>query len=354
MAALFNSKAGKWRHGRKQLFRKLEKSLQQSDGKYTHTVWFHCASLGEFEQGRPVMEQFRKLYPGYRIVLSFFSPSGYETRKNYSGADNVFYLPLDTPANVRKLLNLLQPKLVFLVKYEYWLNLISALHQRNIPVFVISAIFRANQLFFRGYGKWYREHLKRISWFFIQDENSQKLIESIGIKQFTITGDTRFDRVAAVAKERKSFPAIESFVADAEVFLGGSTWESDEELIFPLIRKNLWEMKFMIAPHETDPKRIKNLEEKLQKMAVQSPQSTVRSHLSPVTESPSHRVTSHQILRTNGQKCFHYPNSRCRHHWNPGSSVSVFNIFYDWRWIWSGHPQHSGGGSFWEPSHVWP
>jgi len=263
IAGWLNPKAKKWIAGRKGLFRKLEQSLHSPGDDLKETVWFHCASLGEFEQGRPVIERFRELYPGYRIVLSFFSPSGYEVRKTYSGADVIFYLPLDTPANAGKLIGLLNPRLVFFVKYEYWFNMLVALRKRNIPVFIISAVFHTQQPFFKWYGKWFRKQLKNVSWFFVQNESSGTFIETLGIRNYTIAGDTRFDRVAMIREQKKPFPAVEKFAENAQIFLGGSTWEPDEELILSLIRKNPPGLKYIVAPHEVHESRIQELEGKL-------------------------------------------------------------------------------------------
>ncbi|NQV01599.1 MAG: 3-deoxy-D-manno-octulosonic acid transferase, partial [Bacteroidia bacterium] len=264
IAALFLPKARKWMEGRGLLFRRLEESLKKSEGNWKGNVWFHCASLGEFEQGRPVIESFRELYPEYRIILTFFSPSGYEVRKSYTGADGIFYMPLDTPWNARKWLRILNPKLVFFIKYEYWFNFLTELNRKNIPVFIISAIFHQNQPFFKGYGGWFRKQLKNISWFFLQSEDAKIFAESLEIKHFTITGDTRFDRVWSIREQRKPFPLIEQFTGSARIFLGGSTWEPDEALILGLINQNHPGLKFIIAPHEVHGSRIEELKKSLQ------------------------------------------------------------------------------------------
>lgn len=260
IAALFNPKAKRWVQGRKGLFRKLDETLKQNQGNWKGNVWFHCASLGEFEQGCPVIEGFRELYPDYRIILTFYSPSGYEVRNSYQGAEGVFYMPLDTPLNARRWINRLNPKLVFIVKYEYWFNFLKVLSQKRIPVFIISAIFHENQLFFKKYSNWFKKQLNHVSWFFLQSEDAKKLAETLGIKNFTISGDTRFDRVWSIRQQHKSFPLIEEFARDARVILGGSTWEPDEEMILGLLNENHPNLKFIIAPHEVHPSRIEALE----------------------------------------------------------------------------------------------
>lgn len=260
IAGFFNQKARQWVKGRKNIFREIQQSIEKSADKLCNgTVWFHCASLGEFEQGRPVIEGFRTRYPDYRIFLTFFSPSGYEIRKHYPGADLIFYLPLDTPGNAQKLINLIQPKLVFFIKYEYWFNYLNKLHQKAIPVFIASAVFRPEQHFFSWYGGWFRHQLRQLSWIFLQNSESKQLLESIGIKCFTITGDTRFDRVIEVSRQPKAFPAVKKFCGKASVIIGGSTWPEDEALLISMIRKRKRNVKFIIAPHEVHAERLRSL-----------------------------------------------------------------------------------------------
>ncbi len=228
------------------------------------TIWFHCASLGEFEQGRPVLERFRERHPGWRILLTFFSPSGYEIRKNYAGADHVFYLPADTPSNVESFLNIWRPEMAVFVKYEFWFNYLAGLARRSIPTFVISAIFRENQLFFRPYGGWFRKQLKHVTRFFVQDEASQKLLVRHGIEQAEVSGDTRFDRVYQLSRKPGSFTDIARFAEGKFVMVAGSTWPADEALVGSLIRgsalhDNELNMKFIIAPHEVHSERIDRL-----------------------------------------------------------------------------------------------
>jgi 3-deoxy-D-manno-octulosonic-acid transferase len=261
LAAYVNPKARLWVDGRKDLWALLEKELIPGKPR----LWFHCASLGEFEQGRPLIEACREKYPGYEIMLTFFSPSGYTVRKNYEGADHVFYLPMDTVSNARRFVMLTQPKAAFFIKYEYWFNLLDALDHSNVPVFMVSAIFRPGQHFFRFYGNWARKRLNRITHFFVQNEESQRLLNGIGIKHATITGDTRFDRVYSIAARAKESPLLTEFLGDERLFLAGSSWPEDEKITKELINKKLPGIKFAFAPHEVDEHRIKALAEKLGK-----------------------------------------------------------------------------------------
>ena len=257
IASLFNNKAKLWIKGRKNIFNNIKNAID-SDSKI---AWFHAASLGEFEQGRPVIEAFRKKFPGHKIILTFFSPSGYEIRKNYDGADYVFYLPPDTKRNAVRFIETVNPEIAVFIKYEFWFNYLKVLHKKNIPTIVISAIFRKEQHFFKWYGGWFRKMLKNISRFYVQNEESKMLLNSIDIDNVTVSGDTRFDRVMAIAESTKSFPAVENFTANKKVFLGGSTWPQDEELIHKLAVESDDNVKFIIAPHEIHKERIKSIEE---------------------------------------------------------------------------------------------
>jgi len=252
MAAFFNPKARQWVEGRKNIFTRIKLTVKHDKP----LAWFHCASLGEFEQGRPVIEAFRERFPHFRILLTFFSPSGYEIRKNYPGADYIFYLPADTSRNARKFINLVNPKVVVFVKYEYWFNYIKILYKKNTPLIFISAIFRPGQRFFTSWGKWQLKGLKMADHFFVQNQQSAQLLASVGIKNVTVSGDTRFDRVAQVAKQKKAFPLIEKFKGDNRIFLAGSTWPPDEEIVLALIGKNMPGLKFIVATHEVHPERI--------------------------------------------------------------------------------------------------
>jgi 3-deoxy-D-manno-octulosonic-acid transferase len=252
MASLFNEKARLLRKGQHQAF-KLLKEKVDPNARY---VWFHAASLGEFEQGRPVIEQLKKEKPETKILLTFFSPSGYEVRKNYTGADIISYLPLDTPRAARKFVNLVNPSKAVFIKYEFWPNYLKALKAKNIPVYSISATFRTNQVFFQWYGKWYRNLLKTFRHIFVQDQNSQDLLLVHGIKNVSIAGDTRFDRVADLGKQAKSIPFIEAFVAGAQkVIVAGSSWPKDEELLVRYLKLHP-DIKLIIVPHEIDYSHI--------------------------------------------------------------------------------------------------
>ncbi|WP_297097007.1 glycosyltransferase N-terminal domain-containing protein [uncultured Draconibacterium sp.] len=265
VAALFNEKAKLFVAGRKNWKNKLSSAVD-NNASY---IWFHCASLGEFEQGRPVLEEIKKQYPQYKIVLTFFSPSGYEIRKNYEGADIVAYLPMDTKKNAQEFIHLVSPEKVFFVKYEFWYNYITELKRQQIPLYIISAIFRENQQFFKStpWGKWYRKMLHSFEHIFIQNKTSAQLLEQAGIKHYTISGDTRFDRVAEIARGAKKFSIVEKFRGNNVTLIAGSTWKPDEELLAAFIN-NSSDVKFIIAPHEVAPANINRIQELLKKPAI--------------------------------------------------------------------------------------
>lgn len=266
IASLFNQKAEKWIRGRKDLFM-LMKAAMKKEGKKKPTAWFHCASLGEFEQGRPVIEAFRKKFPEYRILVTFFSPSGYDVRYKYDQADWVFYLPADTKKNAREFIDLFSPDKVFFIKYEYWFNFLDELFARRIPVYMISSSFRKSHYFFSWYGYWFRKRLKKISWFFLQDEESFRLLKSIGMERCSVSGDTRFDRVTAVAAQKKEFPLVQKFCNQSLVLVAGSTWEEDEQVLLPFMN-NDHKVKVIIAPHEVGSARITSLVSKIRRPVV--------------------------------------------------------------------------------------
>lgn len=263
-ASLFNRKAKLFKEGRKNWQTKLQDQIEK-DARY---IWFHCASLGEFEQGRPVIEELKKKYPVYKIVLTFFSPSGYEIRKNYELADVISYLPLDTKSNAKTFLNIVRPEKVFFVKYEYWYFYISELRKQNIPLYIFSAIFRDNQHFFKNtlWARWYRKALNSFEHFFVQNEKSKELLQSIGFSNVTVSGDTRFDRVATIANGAKNIPLVEKFKGDNRLIIAGSTWKPDEELLVDFI--NNTDEKFVIAPHEVSETNINRIHQMLKKPAV--------------------------------------------------------------------------------------
>lgn len=253
----FNRKASRWLSGRKNVFQNLRRF---TDTKGGDIIWFHCASLGEFEQARPLLEGIRSSYPSYRILLSFFSPSGYEIRKDYKGADFVTYLPLDGPGNARKMLDMVRPRLVVWVKYEYWYFYLQQIKQRNIPLLLVAGIFRPEQPFFKSWGGFHRNMLNCFTCLFVQNQDSKKLLGSIGFSDnVSVGGDTRFDRVIEIAAQQVSIPAIEQFVNGCPVIVAGSTWEEDEEELDHFANTHP-EIKFIIAPHEIDEQHLKDIE----------------------------------------------------------------------------------------------
>lgn len=272
LAALFgHKKAERLIEGHREIFSSLEKGIKEGNDY----VWFHASSLGEFEQGRPLIERFRATHPEYRVVLTFFSPSGYRSARNYQQADVVCYLPFDTPANVRRFLNIVNPKMVFFVKYEFWLNYLSALKKRNIPTYIVSSIFRKEQVFFRWWGGFYRKALHCFTHLFVQNESSKELLASIGVKNVTVVGDTRFDRVAKIAEQAHLLPLVASFVEDGKkIFIAGSSWGPDEDVYIPYFnRTSGW--KLIIASHEVNEERIKQIEEQVRGLCVRYTQATI-------------------------------------------------------------------------------
>ena len=261
----FHRKARAMIKGRFKTFITLRKKID----KNKRYVWFHAASLGEFEQGRSLMERFRSLHPEYQILLTFFSPSGYEVRKNYEGADIVCYLPMDTPGNVASFLRLVKPEMAFFIKYEFWYNMIHSCYKHGIPVYSVSSIFRSNKVFFRWYGAGYARVLKMIAHFFVQDEESARLLALKGIKDnVTIVGDTRFDRVLDICHRAKDLPLVEAFVSNADkVLVVGSSWQPDESLIIPYFNKHS-RLKLILVPHVIGDDRIRQIKEKIKRPCV--------------------------------------------------------------------------------------
>ncbi|RZK21290.1 MAG: 3-deoxy-D-manno-octulosonic acid transferase [Flavobacterium sp.] len=253
--SLFDSKADLFIKGRVHIFEKVSQTI---DAKQKH-IWFHFASLGEFEQGRPVLEKIKKAYPHKRIVITFFSPSGYEIRKNYSQADGIFYLPLDTYSNASKLIKAFNPEMAIFTKYEYWYHYFKELSQNHVPIIIISGIFRPNQIYFQWYGVLNRKILSYVTHFFVQNKESKNLLQRINITNVTISGDTRFDRVAENAQSPKLIDRIKKFSHNKKVFVAGSTWPADEQLLSVLAKANL-DWQFIIAPHEIGPNHIANIQ----------------------------------------------------------------------------------------------
>lgn len=254
LLSFWNVKADLWIKGRKTF-----PAVTFINSKDTKTIWMHCASLGEFEQGRPVIENLKRQYPAVKIVLTFFSPSGYEVQKNYPGADAVFYLPMDSKANADKMIGAINPSLVLWVKYEYWFYYLQAFKQQNIPVLLVSGIFRNSQPFFKWYGTTWKKILPFFTHFFVQDEASEILLAGIGIdKNVTISGDTRFDRVIEIAEQFEHIPLIQQFCGDSKVIVAGSTWEDDETELIHYVKANP-QIKFIIAPHKIDAENLKDV-----------------------------------------------------------------------------------------------
>lgn len=238
--------------------------LRQQLEKDARYIWFHAASLGEFEQGRPLIEKIRAKYPDYRILLTFFSPSGYEVRKNYRGADIVCYLPFDKPRNVRKFLDLVNPCMAFFIKYEFWKNYLDELHKRRIPVYSVSSIFRRGQIFFKWYGGTYRNVLRNFDHIFVQNERSKRYLAKIGINRVTVVGDTRFDRVLQIREEAKDLPLVELFKNNTMTFVAGSSWQPDEDLFIEYFNQHP-EVKLIIAPHVIDENHLVEIIRKLKR-----------------------------------------------------------------------------------------
>ena len=254
IASPFNEKARQWYQGRKNVFNYLSSNIKHP------VIWVHCASLGEFEQGRPLIEAIKEQHPSYNILLTFFSPSGYEVRKNYDQADYVCYLPDDTPANAKRFLEIVNPEMVFFVKYEFWMNYFMEMKKRGIPLYMISAIFRKEQLFFKSgiRASWYRKALGCVRHFFVQNITSGQLLEQIGVNNYSVTGDTRFDRVAQIAGNRKELPIIKQFKQNAFLIVAGSSWSPDEEILIPFLENNP-EVKIIFAPHVVKESNINRL-----------------------------------------------------------------------------------------------
>ena len=257
--SLFNEKVRKMRQGEHDAIRILREKVDPQ-AKY---VWFHAASLGEFEQGRPLMEQLRKEHPEYKILLTFFSPSGYEVRKNYEGADIITYLPLDTITNARRFLRTIRPVMAFFIKYEFWYNYLHILKHRNIPVYSVSSIFRPDQVFFKWYGRQYGHVLKCFTHFYVQNEVSRELLAKIGIHGVTVVGDTRFDRVLQIKEAAKKLPIVEAFCDKKKVFIAGSSWQPDEEIFIPWLNEHK-DWKLVIAPHVIGEDHLQQIEKLLE------------------------------------------------------------------------------------------
>ncbi|WP_455674604.1 3-deoxy-D-manno-octulosonic acid transferase [Phocaeicola sp.] len=263
LAALFSEKPAKMVKGHREVFDLLRDKIDRN-ARY---IWFHAASLGEFEQGRPLIERIRREYPEYKILQTFFSPSGYEVRKNYQGADIVCYLPFDTPRNVRRFIELANPCMVFFIKYEFWQNYLNRLHKKGIPVYSVSSIFRPNQIFFRWYGRDYRKVLKTFAHLFVQNEVSKKLLAEIGVTNVTIVGDTRFDRVLDICAAAKELPLVKAFKGNSMTFVAGSSWGPDEDIFIKYFNEHP-ELKLVIAPHVVSDSHLKEIMDKVKRPCI--------------------------------------------------------------------------------------
>ncbi len=254
----WNTKAKLWFQGRKSWKEKLKQAFQEED----RVVWFHCASLGEFEQGRPLIEAYRERAPGHRILLTFFSPSGYEKRKDYGGADHVMYLPLDTYRNAKYLVRSCKLEMVLFIKYEFWFHFLRRLKREGVPIYLVSGIFRPDQAFFKWYGGWYRRFLDYFTHIFVQQEVSRKLLEEYGHESVTVTGDTRFDRVRQASAIPYNNRSLEDFVSGRQVIVAGSTWEPDEVLLELAYGQLPEDIRWIIAPHELSGAHIERLQKR--------------------------------------------------------------------------------------------
>jgi 3-deoxy-D-manno-octulosonic-acid transferase len=254
IASLWNPKAKEWIDGRRNWYKELEKKLGPGD----KIIWFHCASAGEFEQGKPVIEEIKTCYPSYKILVSFFSPSGFSAARKYPHANIITYLPLDTRKNAKRFVDLIKPELVVFVKYEYWYHHLSAIAFRHIPLIMVSAIFRKDQLFFKSYGKFYRQMLFFFRQIFVQDEDSLQLLKKHSIQHCSLSGDTRFDRVKKIAGNFSELPLLKEFIGGSKVIVAGSTWEGDEEILSDYVKKH--PVKLVIAPHEIKKDHILQLQ----------------------------------------------------------------------------------------------
>ena len=258
ITSLFSEKVRKMWRGERDAIRVLRQQIDP-DARY---VWFHAASLGEFEQGRPLMEELRRQHPEYKILLTFFSPSGYEVRKNYQGADIICYLPLDTITNARRFLRTIRPVMAFFIKYEFWYNYLHILKHRGVPVYSVSSIFRPGQVFFRWYGRQYAHVLKCFTRFYVQNDISKELLGSIGIHDVTVVGDTRFDRVLQIKETAKQLSLVEQFKGQSKCFVAGSSWQPDEEIFIPWLNEHP-DWKVVIAPHVIGEDHLQQIEKLL-------------------------------------------------------------------------------------------
>ncbi len=263
IASVWNAKARLWVNGRKNVIEDIAAWRKNNEGKL---YWFHCASLGEFEQGRPLLEEIRKQQPAVKLLLTFFSPSGYEVRKNYSGADYICYLPADTPINAKQFIAAVKPTAVFFVKYEYWANYFFELKENVIPLYIVSAILRPEQRFFGVMKSFWKGVLQCVTHYFVQNETTLRLLKKNGFTNATLSGDTRFDRVASIQQNSKEIPELEVFSNNSFCIVGGSAWPEDEDLLIRYFNEHSsssQQLKLILVPHETDERHIAALQKKL-------------------------------------------------------------------------------------------
>jgi 3-deoxy-D-manno-octulosonic-acid transferase len=271
LAGFFDAKAGAFNLGRRNFFKRFDHELSANTSPL---VWVHCASLGEFEQGRPIIEKLKIEFPEYKILLTFFSPSGYEVRKNYNKADHVFYLPWDTRENARRFIDMSKPRLALFVKYEFWYFYTAELKRRGIPLVSVSAIFRPKQFFFSRGGQFYRQILQAFTHFFVQNDESVRLLKSIGITSVTRAGDTRFDRVNQVVQQGEEIEPAKRFKGNDKLMVVGSCWAEDLEVLIPFINEHYFHLKFIIAPHEVTEAFISNLEKSVNAKSIRYSKAT--------------------------------------------------------------------------------
>lgn len=265
VVGLFNEKIKSFIHGRKKIFEYLNQHISKND----RVIWFHTASLGEFEQGLPVIEQCKEEYPYHKILVTFFSPSGYEVKKSTKAADLVCYLPMDTQSNMKRFLDLVHPELAIFVKYEFWPNTLRILKDRNIPTLLVSGIFREQQLFFKSYGTFMRKSLEAFTHFFVQNEQSIHLLNGIDFQNVTLSGDTRFDRVVEILDRENHLDFMERFKGESQCFVAGSTWPEDEQLLVDYINKSaMKDLKVVIAPHKIQTAQLEKLKSEIHKKVV--------------------------------------------------------------------------------------
>ena len=279
IAALWNTKARQWIEGREKIFEKIGLEIKPFN---SNIIWVHCSSLGEFEQGRPVIEKLRASHPNSRFLLTFFSPSGYEIRKDYKGVDWVCYLPIDSASNAKEFINMVKPQLAIFIKYDYWYYYLVECKKRKIPLLMVSAVFRSEQPFFKWYGSLYRKMLACFTHFFVQDKESAGLLNSLGMNNVTVSGDTRFDRVVEIADGFKPIDEIEKFCGDSPVLVAGSTWPADEKIIKEAIA-DFPNLKIIIAPHEIHEEHLKQLKQIF-------PESTLCSQLATRNSLPNYLI----------------------------------------------------------------